>query len=72
MVHIDIKPCPFCGGKADIRHGTVNMDIVYRVECLSCHVTTAQFFVDDHHTEAEEICMAVNAWNRRENDGNKP
>lgn len=79
MIHINIKPCPFCGGKADIRHGTVYMDIVYRVECLSCHAITARFFVDHpcldtknggtdektRYTEAEAICMAVNAWNRR-------
>ena len=59
----DLKPCPFCGGEAEVMHtggiGCSN-DTFSIVECVRCWAKTA--FCD---TEAE----AVKAWNTRANDG---
>ena len=62
----DLKPCPFCGGEADIlEHQFEGFSPTYGVTCLDCNCETYQFF----DTEDE----AIAAWNRRakegENDG---
>ena len=57
---IDLKPCPFCGGK-----GCVQMHVfkdvfkgyTFGVVCLDCCCETRQFY------ETEED--AIDAWNRR-------
>lgn len=54
----DLKPCPFCGGKARVR---VSDSIsVMRIECTECHVATTTFIADSIG-ESE----AVEAWNTR-------
>ena len=50
----ELKPCPFCGGEAMIRHGIYL--IVFWVECQSCGVESNAF-----NNEAD----AIEAWNRR-------
>lgn len=55
----DLKPCPFCGGRADVvQHG---WDIA-AVECDDCNATTRTYACDSVE-EAES--HAVNAWNER-------
>ena len=57
-----LKPCPFCGGKAEIRHVQAYYDdkrgkyLGYFVICKNC-LTSG----DNYATEAQ----AANAWNRR-------
>lgn len=63
-----LKPCPFCGGEAEIRYvgnGSGFMgytsNIVKRskpgfVMCLKCGVTT---------TRNARVCVAIEKWNRR-------
>ena len=53
-VDTDIKPCPFCGGKAEfvLIQGD---DIIIR--CSSCHASTEKCFWRYKH--------AVRAWNKR-------
>jgi Lar family restriction alleviation protein len=45
----ELKPCPFCGGKAQVNQ-------TYIVSCQACRT-----FGDDYLTEA----AAIIAWNRR-------
>ena len=55
----DLKPCPFCGGEAEICHVRdicQNPQDWYWARCLSCRTSGKQ-----HPTEAE----AVEAWNTR-------
>ncbi len=74
----EIKPCPFCGGKADVRHGNLYMDETYRVECSACLAMTRRYMVNHpqirsdgsrdentRYTAREAIEKAVEAWNRR-------
>ena len=56
----ELKPCPFCGGEADLEHYTVGSwddpEDRYDVNCLSCLAS-----IESKSTEAE----AIEAWNRR-------
>lgn len=54
----ELKPCPFCGGKACmITHRFNRWPNTYSVKCLDCYVQTPLSYA----TEQE----ALNAWNRR-------
>ena len=50
----ELKPCPFCGGEAELWHSS-NWD--YRVRCTECKAQTRQYHEND--------AGAVNAWNSR-------
>ena len=59
----ELKPCPFCGGKAKLRHytsGTFKKTTVVYVECCVCRIRTP--------VEFEPECVEE-AWNRRAEDG---
>ena len=47
----DLKPCPFCGGKAIERYGPESW-----IECTECHACSAM------HTNIE---ISIIEWNRR-------
>lgn len=58
----ELKPCPFCGGKAKL-HNEVFAEFcvkVFYVQCTNCGVRTMK----DGFTE-----YAVKDWNRRVNNG---
>ena len=58
----ELKPCPFCGGKAEIvevtRHVTNNRIVV---KCSRCGASTRTF--SDNKSE-----YAIDAWERRATD----
>lgn len=54
---VELKACPFCGGKAQIMH-TKNVDATkWFVTCLVCGVETPRI--------ARNAAEAYRAWNRR-------
>lgn len=67
---IKLKPCPFCGGEAEIKivwhsHG---MDGSYKnhlIQCKNCYarkeISADNFYGREAYTEQE----AIAAWNRR-------
>ena len=60
MKAVKLKPCPFCGGKADFK--TYIGACVY-VECRKCRTTSDVFDKTDF---LELNCIAAaDAWNRR-------
>lgn len=77
---VELKPCPFCGGEAEIIHSNLYMDEIVRVKCKKCSAGSGFVMIDhpllsgrtgklDETTrytrhQAEE--KAVAAWNRRE------
>ena len=48
----ELKPCPFCGGEADI----IEDSFCYGVECFNCKANSTYF------SNAKD---AIAAWNRR-------
>jgi Lar family restriction alleviation protein len=57
----DLKPCPFCGGKAKIQSYRVAEDAeAVRVKCTQCFAETDEF--EDAYAPIND---AVEAWNRR-------
>lgn len=59
---IELKPCPFCGGKADIYEPDVDIE-THLVYCTKCQAETQLF------AKREE---AIEAWNRRADEQTKP
>ena len=62
----DLKPCPFCGGKAKIYSGVSNsiprVPKAY-VYCEKCYASGKMF--SDSEGNGEHIFKSINAWNRR-------
>ena len=56
----DIKPCPFCGGEAEIHNCAELPDVKnitgYGVHCTKCHIATIPYKTDDE---------AIDVWNNR-------
>lgn len=74
----DLKPCPFCGGKARLRTANIFMDTGYRVECSTCGINTSLVlpghYINWHGkedfdmTDEQAVQEAINAWNYRKED----
>ena len=61
----ELKPCPFCGGKAMIYGCTVDVFGIgpkdFTVYCYECRASVMHFYATENG--------AIDAWNRR--DGNE-
>lgn len=62
----DLKPCPFCGGKAQLDHNQGGILTRSYVRCNSCGCKTWEFTIS---TEESSDMEAIEAWNRRVGDG---
>ncbi len=60
MADVKLKPCPFCGGEAEI------IDNEYFVD-VSCKDHHCRGWADSLSYKSKE--QAIKAWNRRVNDG---
>lgn len=58
---IELKPCPFCGHKADYQ---LSYHFDYgRVYCPNCGISTM-----DYRADFGEITKAAEVWNKRVNE----
>ena len=56
-----LKPCPFCGGEAEVFRGiTYGFRYLYEPRCIKCECALGIY-------ETEE--QAIEAWNRRDDSG---
>lgn len=56
----ELKKCPFCGGKAEIRRDS-ETETFFVVICTNCPTTVGRSWFDKKQE-------AINAWNRRAGD----
>lgn len=61
----ELKPCPFCGGEAELRtrkDNAIGMDrLFYRYRCKKCHATVGSW----SGCISDKEWSATNTWNRR-------
>lgn len=73
----ELKPCPFCGERAKIKATNKSYGFTIWCQCENsdCAAMTVGYCPEmndeDHSIESIESCFrkAVEAWNRRANDG---
>lgn len=80
MKDAELKPCPFCGGKAKIRDCHVYLDEAVLIECPKCFVRTSRILINHpaytnksfpqldestRYTREQAIAKAAIIWNRR-------
>lgn len=58
-----LKPCPFCGGKAELENSM--RENCSRIKCTKCRVKTEAFIKSFKYSSDQ---LAAEAWNRRVND----
>ena len=63
----ELKPCPFCGGKALLSHDYEGTGASY-VRCQKCGLESIRFI---RSFEIASDDRAVEYWNRRADDGRK-
>lgn len=66
-IKIDLKPCPFCGGDAEMKQCESPKNF-YFVTCVKCHCMTDVFMLNrTENTGVENIKANADMWNRRAN-----
>lgn len=68
----ELKPCPFCGGKASLNYERIpgeNKGFWAQVICNACHGRSGGTWAGSY-SAAERI--EVKAWNRRANNDEQP
>ena len=66
VMNSDLKPCPFCGGNAEIKYEEYVTDVVSAfVYCTNCKV---KFYVSFEDSKEEAYIKLVKLWNTRVNE----
>lgn len=71
----ELKPCPFCGGKAIIKAFNKKYGFAIWCQCKECCARTDEYCpnTDNEDTAIDNIesckAKAVEQWNRRANNG---
>ena len=66
MSEEELRPCPFCGGAAEISYGRFGGKDTSYVMCRKCAAQGEFFVVSPKYASNER---AIEAWNRRMSDG---
>ena len=65
----ELKPCPFCGGKAVLRHNYRGILQYSFIQCenYECGICGKEYAIGAAYSADD---FAIEFWNRRANDGN--
>lgn len=77
---LELKPCPFCGGKAEVKKNRVYTEYGLCVHCTECNVHTKTTLYDCtyqyYHGQRDVFITremaeqrSAELWNRRANNG---
>ncbi len=79
MIGIELKPCPFCGNKAQFRNLRGEQDgkkfkMGCRIACYSCHIGFEDYDIFEWKDgkmfkERDGYLRCVELWNRRAGNG---
>lgn len=58
----ELKPCPFCGGKAELKHRLIFGSAYSMIQCLSCGCQSAEIQANVGYCADER---AAEVWNKR-------
>ena len=61
----ELKPCPFCGAKADYVFMEPNDDVTLVVSCTHCGAQTSHFLCFEFLRLEEIVDLASSCWNDR-------
>ena len=61
---MELKPCPFCGGTAEIKFGPM-----YEYVYVACEICGASTHTKERSVKYCATDEAAKAWNRRVNNG---
>ena len=62
---MELKPCPFCGGKAILTHDNAGLGASY-IRCERCGLESVRFIKS---FEVASDDQAIKYWNRRADNG---
>lgn len=74
MKETELKPCPFCGGKAEIRRGKIYLMDTVQAHCTECGASMPKVPINHllytqgkavRLTEEQAMQKTANEWNRR-------
>ena len=80
MKATELKPCPFCGGKAEIKDGHLYAIKSVQAHCTQCNVAMPKVPIDHlmytngkqvRLTKDHAIMKTANEWNRRADNDRK-
>ena len=64
----ELKPCPFCGGKAEIEDWKIGYESGTTIICCDCKACISESVVDGDGWHYR----AITKWNRRAQPANEP
>lgn len=71
--YTNMKPCPFCGGRAKLLHGKPNQQkegmAQAFIQCSTCKAKTKTFIHLPYQAWLDVERCAVEAWERRADNG---
>ena len=60
----ELKRCPFCGGRGNVKAHQIGIKRFVFVECVKCGATSSMYRVDNPRIK-DDVNPAIRSWNTR-------